>query len=179
MSEKSSFWTYIFVLAAGIVLICLHKNISLLSWMVTAVGVMFALPGLIGLISAIVRNHHQRPVNGLSVTSSIGSLVFGVIMIAWPQPFVGVFVYILAAAVIVGGLWQIWALSVEYRTAKMPLWLYILPGLSVIAGVVVLCSSLRTIEAMFTLVTGIAMVVIAANGLFILMTAYNNKKITV
>ena len=179
MREKTTFWTYLVVLAVGIALIVLHNDICILNWLVTIVGLMFALPGLIGVISALVRNARHSTVSGLSVTSSIGSLVFGTIMIVWPGPFVAVFVYILATVLIVSGLWQIWSLAIEARRSSMPVWLYLLPTLVTATGIVMLCTSLREIQAVFTLMAGIGMVACAANGFFILMVPYNNNKVTV
>ena len=165
MGRKSNFWTYLFLLAAGIALICMHTKVELLSWVIMFIGAMFAIPGLIGVISGIIRSSRSERVDGMSVTSSLGSLIIGVILIVWPTPFVGVFVYILAAILIIGGLCQIWALG-----------LYILPVLIIITGVVIICSSLKEIQEVFTLMAGIAMVATAANGLFIYLTAYNAVK---
>ena len=44
----------VFALAAGIVLICMHDRINLVQWVIVFVGVMFAIPGLFGLIEALV-----------------------------------------------------------------------------------------------------------------------------
>ena len=174
MSGKNSFWSYLFVLAAGIVLICFHTRVNILEWLIIFVGVMFALPGLIGLVSGISRSAKNRGVNASSMLSSIGSLIIGLIMIIWPTPFVGVFVYVLAAVLLIVGFCQIWSLAVDYRPYSMPMWLYILPVLIFITGVVMICSPLRDIESAFTLMAGIAMVAAAANGLFIYLAAYNN-----
>lgn len=176
MGRKSNFWTYLFLLAAGIALICMHTKVELLSWVIMFIGAMFAIPGLIGVISGIIKSSRSERVDGMSVTSSLGSLIIGVILIVWPTPFVGVFVYILAAILIIGGLCQVWALATGYRPYKMPFGLYILPVLIIITGVVIICSSLKEIQEVFTLMAGIAMVATAANGLFIYLTAYNAVK---
>lgn len=174
MSGKNSFWSYLFVLAAGIVLICFHTKVNILEWLIMFVGAMFAIPGLIGLVSGISRSARSRGASASSMMSSIGSLIIGVIMIIWPTPFVGVFVYVLAAVLLIVGFCQIWVLAVDYRPYSMPMWLYILPTLIFITGVVMICSPLRDIESAFTLMAGIAMVAAAANGLFIYLAAYNN-----
>lgn len=176
MSGKSNFWTYFFLLAAGIVLICMHTRVELLSWMIMFVGAMFAVPGLIGVISGLVRGGKHERVDGMSVTSSLGSLIIGVIMLIWPTPFVGAFVYILAAILIIAGLCQIWLLAVASRPYRMPIGLYILPVLVIITGVVMICSSLREIQSVFTLMAGIALVATSLNGLFIYLTTYNSVK---
>ncbi|MDE6191683.1 MAG: DUF308 domain-containing protein [Muribaculum sp.] len=176
MSGKNSFWSYLFVLAAGIVLICFHTRVNILAWLIMFVGVMFAVPGLIGVITGISRSSRNRGVNASTMISSIGSLIIGVIMIIWPEPFAGVFVYVLAAVLLIAGFCQIWVLAVDYKPYSMPLWLYILPVLIFITGIVMICTPLREIESAFTLMAGIAMVAAAANGLFIYLAAYNSAK---
>lgn len=176
MSGKNSFWTYLFVLAAGIALICFHTRVNILEWLIIFVGVMFAIPGLIGVISGISRSGKGNGANASSMISSIGSLIIGVIMIIWPAPFAGVFVYVLAAILLIAGFCQIWMLAVDFKPYSMPLWLYILPVLIFITGVVMICSPLRDIESAFTLMAGIAMVAAAANDLFIYLAAYNYVK---
>lgn len=176
MSGKNSFWSYLFVLAAGIVLICFHTRVNILAWLIMFVGVMFAVPGLIGVITGISRSSRNRGINASTMISSIGSLIIGVIMIIWPEPFAGVFVYVLAAVLLIAGFCQIWVLAVDYKPYSMPLWLYILPVLIFITGIVMICTPLREIESAFTLMAGIAMVAAAANGLFIYLAAYNSAK---
>lgn len=176
MSGKNSFWSYLFVLVAGIVLICFHTRVNILAWLIMFVGAMFALPGLIGVITGISRSSRNKGVNASSMISSIGSLIIGVIMIIWPAPFAGVFVYVLAAVLLIVGFCQIWVLAVDYKPYSMPLWLYVLPALIFITGIVMICSPLREIESAFTLMAGIAMVAAAANGLFIYLAAYNSAR---
>lgn len=178
MSEKTNLWTNIFVLAAGILLICMHNDISLLNWMVMFIGAMCAIPGLIGVITGISRSAKNRS-TGFSIPSSLAMLVVGIIMLVNPTPFVAIFVYVLAALLIICGLVQVWSLAVEFRPFKMPLWLYIMPVLVIATGVIIICSPLRDVETTFTLIAGIAMVVSAINGLFIAMAAYNSNKVTV
>ena len=67
MSGKNSFWTYLFVLAAGIALICFHTRVNILEWLIIFVGVMFAIPGLIGVISGISRSGKGIGVNASSM----------------------------------------------------------------------------------------------------------------
>lgn len=178
MSERTNLWINIFVLLAGVVLIYMHNDISLLNWMVIIIGIMCAIPGAIGVISGISRSSSRRA-GGLSIPSSLAMLVVGIIMILCPTPFVAIFVYVLAALLIICGLVQIWGLAVDFRPYNMPLWLYILPVLVAATGVVVICSPLRDVETTFTLVAGIAMVVSAINGLFIALTVYNSNRMNV
>ncbi|MCM1020763.1 MAG: DUF308 domain-containing protein [Muribaculum sp.] len=170
MNGKSNFWVCLFVLAAGIALISMHSDESLLQWLVVILGWLFVLPGAIILVSAVASKKRRQSTEGINLMSAIGSLIVGLIMIIWPQVLVGVFVYVLAALLIALGLWQIVALSMA--GVSMPWWLYLLPVLSLLAGIALLATPLRTTESMFTLVAGIAMVCIGANGVIMAVTAY-------
>lgn len=164
-----------FALAAGIVLICMHDRINLVQWVIVFVGVMFAIPGVCGLIESFAgRNRGGR--GAVPVLASVGSLIIGVIMIVCPVPFETVFVYFLSAVLILGGIWHIWVLAVGMRPIVLPGWLYILPVLVVIAGIVILLSPIRDTEATFTLIAGIALVCIAGNGLFIYLASYGQQR---
>ena len=177
MNGKSSFWTNLFILAGGIVLICMHDRVNLLSWAVFILGVLFAIPGLIGLIGAMRGSARNGSVGTVSTASAAGSLLIGLIMIFWPDPFVSVFVYFLAAVLILFGLMQIWLLAVGGRGMRLPGWLYILPVCVLITGVVLICTPIKETQAVFTLVAGIAMVCDAVNGLLIYLTAAESRRI--
>lgn len=180
MNGRSNFWVYLFVLAAGIFLICKHNDVNFLNWLIMIIGVFFLIPGIIGLICSITtKGKSKGSYSSINSISAIGSIIIGGILILWPGPFAAVFVYVLAVMLIIGGIIQIWMLGSAYTAAGMPWWLYILPVLSVIAGVVMICSSLRTIQSAFTLIAGIGLVAIAANSLFIYLVEYNvTKKIS-
>ena len=177
MNGKSSFWTNLFILAGGIVLICMPDRVNLLSWAVFILGVLFAIPGIIGLISAMRGGSGNSSVGTVSTASAAGSLLIGLIMIFWPAPFVSVFVYFLGAVLILFGLMQIWILVVGGRGMGLPGWLYILPVCVLITGIVLICTPIKETQAIFTLVAGIAMVCDAVNGLLIYLTAAEAKKL--
>ena len=178
MKGKTSFWMQFFALAAGIVLICMHDRINLVQWVIVFVGVMFAIPGLFGLIEALVGRRKSRRGGPVPILASVGSLIIGVIMIVCPVPFEAVFVYFLSAVLILGGIWHIWILSVGVRPIVLPVWLYVLPVLVVIAGISILLAPVRETESIFTLIAGIALVCIAGNGLFIYLAAYGQHRRT-
>lgn len=167
-----------FALAAGIVLICMHDRINLVQWVIVFVGVMFAIPGVCGLIEALAgRNRNKgKGSAAVPVLASLGSLIIGVIMIFCPVPFEAVFVYFLAAVLILGGIWHIWVLAVGVRPLTLPGWLYVLPVLVAAAGIVILVTPVRETESIFTLIAGIALVCIAANGLFIYLASYGMRR---
>lgn len=176
MSGKSNFWVCLFVLAAGIALICMHSDASLLQWLVVILGWLFALPGGIMIVTAMLSKRPRGYSDGVSLISAIGSLIVGLVMIIWPEVLVGVFVYVLAALLIAMGLWQIVSLATSGLPVAMPWWLYVLPVLSLLAGIALLSTPLRTTESLFTLVAGIALVCVGANGICMAVANYSARR---
>ena len=172
MSGRSNFLVCFFVLAAGIALICMHSEATLLQWLVVILGWLFALPGGIMIVSAMVSKRPRQYSEGISLISAIGSLIVGLVMIIWPEVLVGVFVYVLAALLIALGLWQVVSLATASVPVAMPWWFYVLPVLTLLAGIALLSTPLRTTEALFTLVAGIALVCIGANGICMSIANY-------
>lgn len=172
MSGRSNFLVCLFVLAAGIALICMHSEATLLQWLVVILGWLFALPGGIMIVSAMVSKRPRRYSEGISMISAVGSLIVGLVMIIWPEVLVGVFVYVLAALLIVLGLWQVVSLATASVPVAMPWWFYVLPVLTLLVGIALLSTPLRTTEALFTLVAGIALVCVGANGICMSIANY-------
>ena len=84
---KANNWlTAIIVMVVGILLIVWHRNAELLNWFIVAVGIMFIIPGLYSLISALVRkgNKEKEKVEHSAASStiiaSVGALALGVWM---------------------------------------------------------------------------------------------------
>lgn len=175
MKGKFSFWIQLFALAAGVVLISMHERINLVRWVIVFVGFMFAIPGLWGIAEALWNRRYREVAGAPAVIAAVGSSIVGLIMIFCPGPFETVFVYLLSIALIVGGVWHLWLLSVGLKVFKLPGWLYVLPVLVVMAGIALLVAPVRQSEAVFTLIAGIAMVCVAANGLFIYLATYDSR----
>lgn len=162
---KANNWlTGLIVLAVGVLLIVWHQRIDVLNWMVIVVGLMLIVPGLYSLISALVRKGEDRSRRGShsaptsTVIASVGALALGLWMIVDPAFFVGLLAYIFGAILILVGIYHIIYLSVWSRPFVLPFWYYVIPVLMIAAGVVVLCTSVRTMNSVVVLITGIAFV---------------------
>lgn len=169
MKSGSNWLTIIIVFVVGILLIVWHQRIDILSWIVIAVGLMLVIPGLYSLISAMVRKKEDEKINysasSASIVASVGALALGVWMIVKPAFFVGLLAYIFAAILILYGIYHIIVIGFWAKPIIMPGWFYIIPVLMIIAGVVLLCTSVRTLNSVVVLITGIALVASAVNSM--------------
>lgn len=169
MKSGSNWLTIIIVFVVGILLIVWHQRIDILSWIVIAVGLMLVIPGLYSLISAMVRKKEDEKINysasSASIVASVGALALGVWMIVKPAFFVGLLAYIFAAILILYGIYHIIVIGFWAKPIIMPGWFYIIPVLMIIAGVVLLCTNVRTLNSVVVLITGIALVASAVNSM--------------
>lgn len=166
-NEKSTLITNLFVFIAGILLIILHNRVDIMEYIVVILGLMFLFPSVVSLIVVIFQRRQGRN-TGYSyagIIPAIGGIIFGMFLVVRPDIFVGIMVYMLAAILILGGLYQILFLAMGSQYVRMPLWLYIFPVLMVIAGVVIIFTDLHTLENMVVLITGIALVCFSVNSL--------------
>ena len=149
---KSNNWlTALIVMLVGILLIVWHQRVDVLNWIVLAVGIMLIVPGLYSCISALVRK-------------SLGAIALGVWMVVSPAFFVGLLAYIFGAILILYGIFHIIVVAVWSRPFILPWWFYLIPVLMIIAGVVILCTDVRTINSAVVLITGIALVASSVNS---------------
>lgn len=173
MRPKTSLLYGIMVVAAGVLLLIFNGKAQLLSWIVILTGISLVVPCLCSLVSAISSNRQaQRDGSGsmsLSILNSgvvIASLIgigFGLWMIIHPAFFIGFLAYAFAVIIILYGVYQILEIAWIYR--PQPAGLYIIPVLMIIAGAVILFSSVRTIQYTVVLITGVSLVCAGLNAI--------------
>lgn len=160
--NNSNLFTSVIVLITGVFMIAFHSHINLLSWMGVIIGLMFVIPSVYVLYMTLT---DRRKANPATMIVSIGALLTGLMMCIFPTAFAGVFVYVFAALLIAVGVYQIVALAWLSKPLLLPVFLYIVPVLMIVAGVVILATNLRNINTVVVLITGIALVCSAVNSL--------------
>lgn len=168
--KKSNNWlTTLIVFVVGVLLIVWHQRADVLSWIVMAVGLMLVIPGIYSLISAMVRKNDSEQMahsaSTSSILASVGALALGIWMTVNPSFFVGLLAYIFGALLVLYGIFHIVTIGFFSKPFVMPGWLYVIPALMIVAGVVILCTSVRTINSVVVLITGITLVASAVNSL--------------
>lgn len=170
MNSKSNIITSIFLLVAGILLIILHDRVNIIGGIVTIVGLLFILPSLYNLITLFIKATDEKKNNNAKtagVISSIGALCLGICMVAVPDFFVSALVYLFAGLLVIGGLYQLLLIAYASKPLRAPWWMYILPSLAAIAGIVLLVTDIHTIEKLVVLITGISFTAVALNSLLV------------
>ncbi len=171
MKGKNYIFTYLSTLIIGILLLIFHDRETLYNTVVLIIGILIAVPSLILFITTLVRKGDSKESPGLKntikLTSSIASLVglgFGVWMIANPAFFVSAIIYTLGAILILAGILQMTMIYLGAKPLRPAIGWFIIPLLTLLTGVVIVFLGPAKVSAFAGLITGIALVLYAANG---------------
>ncbi|MDE6859763.1 MAG: DUF308 domain-containing protein [Duncaniella sp.] len=162
INGKTDIFTSIIVGIAGIAMIVLHNRIGIMEWIVIMIGVMFIIPGVFSVLLGALSKQRKSTT---SVIAGIGAIALGVIMCAMPVQFAGIMVTIFGCLLIVNGVYHLCFVAWLSRPFVLPFYYYIIPVLLIVTGVVVMFTSVRTINSIVLLVTGIAFVCSSVSSL--------------
>lgn len=168
MRPASTVFYGILVVLIGILLIVFHNHGELLSWVVILAGISLIIPCLYTLISTVSGERKQRRqgvdtfslrlmTSGMVVTSVIG-IGLGIWLVVSPGFFIGFLAYAFAVLLIIYGIYHLCILLWVCKPLKMPGYFYIIPVLLIIAGLVILFSTVREIQSAVILITGIGLI---------------------
>lgn len=111
------------VLILGVLLIVYSGEVS--RWIVMASGVLFILPGLVGIISYWRRDKQSRQFM-LYPLIALGSILFGVVQLALPDLFFEALRYVLASAILILALLQVYTVWNIRSGGVRASWVYFL-----------------------------------------------------
>jgi uncharacterized membrane protein HdeD (DUF308 family) len=121
---------------------------------VITIGVLFIIPGLISLISYFSTEKDNRPAIQF-LLAGIGCLLFGIVLVAIPQFFVNLLMYVMGAILLLAGLAQIIKLFKTRNRVSVSGAFYIMPVLIIAAGTIVLFNP-EKIATAITIIIGIS-----------------------
>lgn len=109
---------------------------------IIAAGIIFVIPGLYLLIASLIPHKDSNGViisrPWISTVMGIIALVWGVLILCMPGGFLGYFNITLGVSLILAGLAQITWIVKGRKVNGAPVWLYLIPLLTIAAGVWVL-----------------------------------------
>lgn len=171
MKNGFNWLTVLVMFVVGILLIIWHARLDVLNWIIMAVGISLILPGLYDFVIALrssggsEKSQAIRQMSGSTMIVAVGAIALGVWMLISPSFFVGVMAYAFGAILVFLGIYHIAIVAYLSRPLSLPGFLYIIPGLLIIAGLVILLSSVRTIQSVVVLIMGISLVASSINSL--------------
>lgn len=137
------------------------------NYLVITIGVLFLLPGIYGLFSYFAQAKKRERAN-LHVSFpviALGSTLLGLWLVIMPEFFVSILMYVLGVLLVLGGLNQILNFVSVRKYMPVPLRVYIVPTLVLIAGIVVLMNPFQAATVPF-IVLGVSSMVYALSDLF-------------
>lgn len=177
MNGKS--WLTILITAlVGVLLIVFYNRGEILTWVVTLLGVCLIIPAAYNLFTTLrLRKQLQLAENSgsdagrmpagsvtASIVASVAGIALGVWMLLTPDFFVGLIVYVFGALLLVYGVYElVWAAWMA-KPFRMPVFYYLVPILMIVGGIVILCTSIRTMNQVMMLLTGILLLASAINS---------------
>ena len=171
MKGKSYVFTYVSSLVIGILLLIYHGHSELYSSIVVAIGALIAVPSLILLLTMLFHKRPATPASAgaraITVTSEVAAaaaLAFGIWMMCTPNFFITAIIYTLGAILILVAFAQIAYVYQAARPFRPSAGWFIVPLLTLAAGVVIIVLGPQRVSACAGLVAGIALIVYAANG---------------
>lgn len=164
MKSKLPLLSNVFVFIVGLLLVVLHNRAAILEMIIIIIGIMFIVPSCLALIALFARKE-KRMMSGVAGVPIVGGLILGIALVAAPQFFVGFTAYTFAIVLILGAVYKLWALLSWSRRVHFPIGCYIIPTLTLAAGIVIFSTDVLRIESVLVLVTGISFMAYAINSL--------------
>lgn len=165
------------VLALGVAFVALYQRSTMQHAILVLGGLAFVIPAVIALLAVFTRREVQH-VSGLmrvvQIVCGVGGLGLGICILVIPDTFRPLLVYLFAALLVLGGIYQVSTLARRDRQAQYPGWLLIAPGIDVIGGVLMFALPAlhgAAHEPIVMLLTGIGFILFGLTGL--LTSGYN------
>lgn len=153
----------VFALLLGLALIVWPDLMQ--RYLVVIIGILFAVPGLISLISYLTYRKKSDDRSTIVPVESVGSLLFGLWLILMPDFFTRMLMYLLGLLLVIGAVQQIYSLVMARRQIAVPLLFFLFPAITLIAGLIILFNPMESIASMIMLF-GIMAVFYGVNELF-------------
>ncbi len=179
MKGKNYLITYISALIIGILLLIYHDKAALYNTLVLAIGVLIAVPSLVLIIIELCRRKpdaeekktesrmlrtQEAATNWATVIAGVAGLALGIWMLCSPGFFIKAIIYTLGAILVLSGGVQIVAIYSASKPLKPLMLWFIIPILTLVAGLVIILLGPDKVASIAGLIAGIAFVVYAANG---------------
>ena len=173
MKNKFSLILNLSVLALGIAFVALWaKGMGVFDLVSIVVGILFILFSSWSLVTTFVASRNQKetaaPDSGSMVVSlvpALGGLALGIAMVAASGFFVKILSYLFATLLIIGAIFKFWEIVSARKKVNYPVWVYILPSLLMVCGIVLFAVGIQIVQQWLALIVGIAFIAYSVNSM--------------
>lgn len=181
MKSTNNIWLNLFALAAGILLLVFANETALFTSIVSIIGILFIVPCAIAFIITVLPPKNpdgSRTVNWFTVFACSLGLAFGICLVAIPGFFASAIIYTLGGILIIAGLAGIGFLINTRDGAGKSIFLYLIPCLVTITGIVVIILGRpRLLDQAAAIITGVALIIFSVNGFWAVIKNRQTKKL--
>lgn len=172
MKTESTLSMNLLTTIAGIILIILHNDFDVIKALIIVIGIVFIIPSALQIAGVLFHTRKSNTPTPISeqwaqagtLILSFCVLALGICMVATPMIFETIIIYILALLLIAGGIYRIFIANFAYNNIRLPAWIYIIPCLMIIAGIVILVTDVSHINKVVILITGTGLVLSGINS---------------
>ena len=177
---QSSFFRALTAIVVGALLIKYPDNT--VTWIVVAIGALFALSGLISVLTYLNARRHVseytiydaqgRQVAGqmpMFPIVGIGSIILGTILATMPNTFVNALMYMIGAVLILGAVSQYLSIINARHFGTVSFWFWLCPTLILLAGIYLMVKPMEPLSMAMYLLGCLSLfygIVEAVNSLF-------------
>lgn len=126
----------IFAVLLGIILVLWPE--AAIIYIIMVIGAGFLLPGVFSIVNYLMRNKKDESVSPMFPLDGLGSVLLGAWLLAMPEFFVDILMYILGAILLIAGLQQIITLISARKWKYVPMGYYVLPSIIFLVGLLML-----------------------------------------
>ncbi len=139
----------VFAVLLGIVLILWPE--AAIIYIIMVIGAGFLLPGVFSIVNYLMRSKEDAYVSPMFPLDGLGSLLLGAWLLAMPEFFVDILMYVLGAILMIAGLQQIVTLITARKWKYVPFGYYVLPSIIFLIGLLMLIYPMAVIANMLVL----------------------------
>ncbi|MDE5608169.1 MAG: hypothetical protein K2I64_04460 [Muribaculaceae bacterium] len=183
MKSKSFIVGSIIIFAIGLIVCLIHNNAGVINSLLLITGLLFLIPGVLNLLALLDRRgkEAEKKPSGMTLmiswVSTVAAIILGAMIVITPDSFRSEFLFIVGALLALFAISLIYSMAVNLRAVKLPAWMYVMPGLVLVDGVVLACNFIKH-ENTQALMMGIGLMVISAAFFvtLIYVGAYNRSQ---
>ena len=121
------------------------------SWLVAIVGVLFLIPGLVSIVAYFKMRMTDSTMRPFFPVVGIGSLMFGILLVAFSDLLVEYMLYVLAVFLALAGVGQIVNMLKIKDYTQVGIFFYVVPLLVTLAGIFVIVYPKEVLKMFYTI----------------------------
>ena len=170
MKSKFSLIYNLVIFFVGVLFIVLWANdMKVFELVSQGLGIAFVVLGSLAMTAFFVRRRTEKEAqlkqSLWALVPQVASLILGLALIFAAGAFADAFSLFFALLLIVAAVMKFWILFAARRVVALPWWLFVMPVLVMVCGIVLLAMGLDKVGILLSLIVGIVFVVYSVHSL--------------